>query len=261
MVHDKDGLFDKEKKSFVITHNLKGNRVDGWVKQFKENEEFRKRKRSDSVLLTHEILSWHNEDTKNISLEKLEKMAKEYIQERNPNGMYIAVPHFDKEHYHIHICASGVEFRSGKSLRMSKVGFQKLKKDIQNYQVEHFPELSNSVVAHGKKDKSLLTEKEYQYKLRTGRTTEKELLTGILKTCYKASASKDDFFEKLKECELKTYERSGKTTGVLYGNHKFRFNRLGYTEERLEELNKSLERRRELKETREKKDKTITRTK
>jgi hypothetical protein len=259
MMHDKDRLFDKGGKSFVITHNLKGNRIDGWVKQLKENEIFRKRKRSDSVLLNHEILSWHKEDTKNISLEKMEAMAREYIQERNPNGIYVAVPHFDKNHYHIHICASGVEYRTGKSLRMSKAGFQKLKKDIQDYQVEHFPELSNSIVAHGNKEKTRLTEKEYQYKLRTGRLTEKELIIGMLQTCYKSAVSKDDFFKKLKECKLKTYDRSGKITGVLFGNHKFRFNRLGFTEETLEDLNKSILREKELKETRGKKEKSITR--
>ena len=259
MVHDKDRLFDKENKSFVITHNLKGNRIDEWVKQFKENEEFRKRKRSDSVLLTHEILSWHNEDSKNISLEKLEEMAKAYIHERNPNGIYIAVPHFDKTHYHIHICASGVEYRTGKSLRMSKVDFQKLKKDIQNYQVEHFPELSNSVVAHGKKDKSLLTEKEYQFKLRTGRASNKERLVERLNSCYKGSDSVDDFYMKLKVSGIKTYERSGKIAGILYENKKFRFNRLGFTQERLEDLNKSFQRGEELNKSRSKKVKTIIR--
>jgi hypothetical protein len=142
---------------------------------------------------------------------------------------------------------------------MSKVEFQKLKKDIQNYQLEHFPELTKSVVAHGKKDNTKLTEKEYQYKLRTGRATEKEHLMGILKTCYKASASKDDFFKKLKECEIKTYERGGKTTGLLFKNLKFRFNRLGFTEDRLEQLNKSFKRGRELSGARGNIEKTITR--
>ena len=259
MMHDKDRLFTKEGKSFVIAHNLKGNRIDGWVKQYNENETFRKRKRVDSVILTHEILSWHKEDTENVSLEKMEEMAREYIKNRNPSGMYVAVPHFDKGHYHVHICASGVEYHTGKSLRMSKVEFQKLKKDIQNYQLEHFPELTKSVVTHGKNDKTKLTEKEYQYKLRTGRATEKEHLLGILKTCYKASASKDDFFKKLKECNIKTYERGGKTTGLLFGNHKFRFKRLGYTEERIEQLNKSFKRGKEMSEMRGSKDRNIIR--
>lgn len=260
ITNDKDRLVDKNGNSFLLTHNLKGKNIIGWEKQFRENETFRNRKRSDSVILTHEILSWHKEDAKNISLEKMEAMAREYIQKRNPKGMYVIAPHFDKNHYHIHICASGVEYHTGKAMRMSKAEFGKLKKDIQQYQQEHFPELSKSIVAHGKKEKSLISEKEYQFKLRTGRQSEKEQIIGILKTCYKASNSIEDFYTKLKECGVNSYNRGGKTTGVIYGKHKFRFNRLGYTEERLEDLNKSFKRSKELGDVRGKsKDKNINR--
>ena len=50
-----------------------------------------------------------------------------------------------------------------------------------------------------------------------------------------------------------------KLTGVLFGNHKFRLNRLGFTQERLEELNKSLKRGKELSEMRERKENNINR--
>ena len=252
ITNDKDRLVDANGESFLLTHNLKGRNIENWVKQFKENEKFRIRKRSDSTILTHEILSWHRDDAKNISLEKMEAMAREYIQRRNPKGMYVIAPHFDKSHYHIHICASGVEYRTGKAMRMSKGEFGKLKKDIQEYQQEYFPELSKSVVEHGKKEKSLTSDKEYQFKLRTGRQSEKEQLMGILKTCYKASNSAEDFYLKLKECGVNTYNRSNKTTGIVFGKHKFRFNRLGYTEERLEDLNKGFKRGKELSELRKK---------
>ena len=239
MLNDKDRLFDKSGNSFVVTHNLKGVYIEEWENQFKEIEMRRQRKRSDSVYLTHEILSWHRDDAKNISLEKMEVMAREYIRQRNPKGMFVAVPHFDKEHYHIHICASGIEYKTGKALRLSKQEFQKLKKDIQQFQLEKFPELSKSVVVHGKKDKSFITEKEYQFKLRTGRETEKENVLAILKTCYKKAMSKESFFALLQECKLQTYSRGGIITGVVFGKLKFRFKRLGFTEKRLEELDKT----------------------
>jgi hypothetical protein len=238
MMNDEDRLFDAKKQSFAITHNLKGNSIEEWVKQYKANELFRQRKRTDSVLLTHEILSWHRDDAKNITLEKMEDMAREYIRQRNPNGIFVAVPHFDKQHFHIHICASGVEYKTGKSLRLPKADLQKLKKEIQDYQVEKFPELTKSVVAHGKNEKSVLTEKEYQVKLRTGRETNKELVIAILKSCYKKAISKETFFELLKKNNLKTYDRQGNTTGVVYEGIKFRFNRLGFTEERFEGLDR-----------------------
>lgn len=256
---------DKEQQSFIITHNLKGNNIQQWTEQFKTNESYRKNKRKDSVYLTHEILSWHGEDTQNITPDKIEAMTREYIQLRNPNGMYVAVPHFDKEsHYHVHICASGIEYRTGTSLRLSKTNLLKLKKDIQEYQKQKFPELSKSVVEHGKKGKRILTDEEYQIKQRTGRMTDKELVLEILNTCYQQATSKEDFFNRLKDKELTTYIRSGKLTGVLHKNRKHRLGRLGFTEERLEGLNKLTTREKELNEIRKKmkekgKEKTINR--
>jgi hypothetical protein len=259
MLSNENRLYDKRDKSFLITHNLKGRMIEKWVAQFKENENFRERKRKDSVILTHEIISFHKDDSKNITVEKLKEIAREYINKRNPKGIYVAVPHFDKEHYHIHICASGVEYRLGKSLRMTKAGFQKLKKDIQNYQIEHYPELSKSLVAHDKKEKGRITEKEYQQKLRTGRATKKEQVVEILESCYKSSSSEREFYKKLKEAGLETYDRSGKTTGVVLDKIKFRFNRLGFTPERIEELKRPNQRGNELSEVRRKKTNIITR--
>lgn len=82
--------------------------------------------------------------------------------------------------------------------------------------------------------------------------TNKDQLKGMLKTCYKKAISKENFFELLRDCELATYVRSGKITGVVHNNKKHRLGRLGFTEEILQELNKPLERGRELKEVRKK---------
>ena len=262
MLHEESRLFDEGNKSFVLTHNLKGNSIESWVNQFQSNEKLRLRKRKDSVILTHEILSWHSDDSENVSLEKMQKMAEEYIQQRNPKGIYVAIPHFDKDHFHIHICTSGVEYRTGKSLRLSKEKFLKLKKNIQEYQIKHFPELNNSVVEHGKKSNLKANEKEYQLKLRTGRDSEREQVSAILKTCFKKADSKDSFLELLDDCGLKTYERSGKITGVLFGKNKFRFNRLGFTDEKFEQLNLMNRKQRELSDlrnTKQSKARSITR--
>ena len=142
---------------------------------------------------------------------------------------------------------------------MTKAAFQVLKKNIQQYQLDKFPELSKSVVDHSKKTKAILTDKEYQMKLRTGRATQKEQLIGILNTCYKQSNSKENFWELLKECKLKVYERGGKISGLNFANKKFRFSRLGFTEQRIEELNKSLNREKELSISRGNRHKIINR--
>ena len=254
MLNDKDRLFDNSGYSFAITHNLKGDSITEWVKQYQKNEEYRQHKRTNSVILTHEILSWHKDDAKDISLSKLEDMAREYIRHRNPNGMYVAVPHFDKEHYHIHICASGIEYRTGKTMRLAKKDLQILKQNVQQYQLEKYPELCKSIVNHGqqKKEYALLSEKEFRYKLRTGRATDKEHLIGMIKTYYKKSGSRNDFYEMLKDAGLSPYIRGGRVSGVVFNNKKFRLNRLGFTDERLMDLDVAFNRSKELNVKREK---------
>lgn len=44
-------------ESRVLLHNLRGLDLDSWVHEYEVNEGFRKRCRSNSVLITHEIIS------------------------------------------------------------------------------------------------------------------------------------------------------------------------------------------------------------
>jgi hypothetical protein len=249
-------ISDKEKThwqeeahpSFIITHNVKGKSISNWVEQFKQNEEYRRTKRTDSIYIYHEILSWN--DNENLTPEKMETMTREYMQLRNPNGMYVAYPHFDGQ-YHVHICASGIEYKTGKSMRLPMKNLELLKKTVQQYQIEKYPELTNSIVAHGKSKGRTISDAEYQYKLRTGRETNKEQLLSLLNTCYAQADSKEDFFKRLKDHDLATYMRSGKVTGVIHKNIKHRFKKLGFNE-RLDALDKTRERMNDLKQAREK---------
>ncbi len=244
MIHDKDRLYNKQGKSFTITHNLKGDSIKDWVTQYTKNEQGRKNKRKDSVILTHEIISFHTDDAGNISLEKLEDITREYIRRRGKYGLMLAVPHFDKGHYHVHLCVSGVD-QTGKGMRLSKVHLQELKKKAQEYQVERYPELNKSLVNYEKKALAL-SDKQYRLKSRTGRATNKELLSEMIEKCYKTAISKNDFYKKLKECGLQTYIRGGKISGVVFKEKKYRLNRLGFTEERLQKLEKTIQRSKEL---------------
>ena len=250
MMNDKDRLLDSNGKNFVITHNMRGKSIDGWAQQFKENEKNRTRKRrKDGVYFNHEILSWHKDDTKHLSNEKLEKMIREYIQLRNKNGMYVACAHHDKNHVHVHICSSGID-RTGKAMRMSRKELFDLKKNIQQFQIDKFPELSHSVVRHGRKNKAITTDKEIQYKRRTGKQTKKEELLSILNDCQKLSKTQEDFFARLKGCKLQTYVRGGRIYGVVFENRKYRFKTLGINIEDTKSQEKKMERRKELRNLR-----------
>lgn len=59
---------------------------------------------------------------------------------------------------------------------------------------------------------------------------------------------------------METYIRGGKITGVIHNNTKYRLKTLGFTEERIQELDKSSNRAKDMSEQRMKtKDKTINR--
>ncbi len=228
MCGDKDRMRDKGGRSFVITHNVRGG-LDRWAEQFKQNEKYRlrKRRKKDGVFFNHEILSWHSDDLKKISLEKLRDMAHEYIRLRNKNGMYVIVPHFDREHIHLHICSSALEYRTGKNMRMSRKELADLKKKIQQYQIEKYPELEKSVVNYGRKSRERVSDNEVQYKRRTGKRTKKEELRAIVDDCHKRAQTAADFFARLKGQNLQTYVRGGKVYGVVHENRRYRFKRLG----------------------------------
>ena len=247
---------DRSGRSFVIQHNVKGNTIRDWTEDFLENEEYRLYPRAKNTKLTHEILSWSAEDKDQITLEKMEEMTREYINLRGIQGMYVAMPHFD-DHRHVHICASALEYRTGMSMRMSKKEFQTLKKDIQTYQIERYPELTHSLVDHDRKERGLDTDREYQYKLRTAGSTHKEQLVFLLDQCFGEALSKEDFYEHVRSHGHEVYERGGKTTGVWYEGRKYRFNRLGFTQDRLTELDQQREKLNELTELRQAKSRSV----
>jgi hypothetical protein len=249
--------FGKESGSFTLTHNLKGKTIKEWEKQFQENEECRLRKRKDSVYITHEIVSWHKDDAKHLTLSKMQDMTTEYIKQRNPRGMYVAIPHFDKNHLHIHICASGIEYKTGKSMRLAKATLSKLKNDLQKYQIKQFPELANSIVEHGKRGASITSDKEYRVKFRTGRESQKDKVVAIINACYQKANSKETFLQLLKKSGFNTYERSGKTAGLVFNNYKFRFSRLGFSEEKFQELGIINAREQQINATRERSTKRL----
>lgn len=156
--------------------------------------------------------------------------------------------HSDKEHYHVHICASGIEYGTGKAMRMTKPEFAELKTNIQDFQRKRFPELSKSIVQHGRtlKKELALSDTDYQIRQRTGRASHREQIISILNNCYKKTRSRDEFFRMLSENGLQTYMRGGKTTGIILKNRKFRLKRLGLSQEMLNELNLEIRRKHEL---------------
>lgn len=146
-------------ESRIMTHNLKGGNIEEWVREFKDNESNRARRRKNSTILTHEILSWHPKDTPKLSLATIENLTREYMLKRNPHGLYVGAIHQAKDHFHVHLCVSGVEAKSGKAMRMSKGEMNRLKRFMEGVQKERYPELAYSRVGHGRRRQGMYLER------------------------------------------------------------------------------------------------------
>lgn len=258
MMHDKDRYKDERGESFVLQHNVTGKTIKSWNKQYEKNEEKRLYQRSNSVTMYHEILSWSNKDTKNMTLDKMKDMASKYMELRSENAMFVAVPHQDKTHWHVHFCISGTQIETGLASRVSREEFKNIKKEIQQYQIEKYPELSNSIVNHdGTKKKEIINEKEYQLTKRTKQPSEKERTKELLTTLYKQSNSKEDFYKRIQDNGLKTYERGGKKYGIE-GDRKMRFSTLGFDDKKIDTLDATIEFERLRNDEPEREDKSMS---
>ena len=231
---------NEKDNGFVVTKFIKGKglSVEELGQQLLHNEQFRLNKRKNNVLLYMDILSFHPRDAERLTNDKLHQIALKYLSLRAPKSIAIATVHKnEKNHVHLHICFSGVEYKTGKSIRITKEDFQKLKLEMEKYQQEVFPELILSKIKHEKSivpKKQLLKENEKILES-FGGISEKQQLLKILADVFTISKTQKDFHLKLQEKGLQLYSRNGTFAGIQ-ANRKFRFKTLGYTSEILQQL-------------------------
>lgn len=141
--------------SFVLTRFIKGTNVSQQElsKQFIENEQYRIHKRKNNVKLYMEILSFHKDDTHHLSNETLKKIARKYMSLRSNRSIAMATVHRkEKDHVHLHILLSGTEYKTGKSVRISRDDFKNnVKLPMEKFQQQYFPELQKSAISHDMK--------------------------------------------------------------------------------------------------------------
>jgi len=220
----------KRDMMFIFKHNLKGNQVENWVQQFEENEAFRIHKRTGNMILSHEIISFNAEDSPHIDVGIMRDFTKKYIEYRGLRGMYIAVSHFDTDNFHIHLCCSSVEYRTGKAMCLSRKEFQDLKIRMQEYQMQKYPQLQHSIVRHGG-GKTQQKDREYQVEKRSGQVSKRTQIKDRVRDISLRADSPEQFIDLLENQSLKPYYRSGKLTGVISGKRKYRFKTLGVKDE------------------------------
>jgi hypothetical protein len=237
-----------DRSKLTLRHNIRARSLKGIVREFEKNESFRLIKRRDSVRLYHTVLSLSNKDRKLVNENILHDLAQKYVSLRGLNNLYVAAPHFDKGHAHIHIVHSGTAL-DGRSSRISKQQFHSLKLNLDRYQQEKYPFLVNSLPDHHKRRR---LKKESIVKLvQTNRQTKKQDLLSVLDRICGTAKSKEEFFKQLQEEGHQVYFRNGREQGIIVEDVKFRFNRLGFDEERLNGLDQSKYLLREMEELRQ----------
>ncbi len=225
---------NKTKDKQIFTHNLRSKNTDikSITKEFLENESYRKHNRKGQVYVNHEIISLNSQDSRKVSPRVLEDLMEKYVALRGPNGVYFGAVHNDTGNPHIHIMVSALEYRTGNSFYIQRNELANLKKELQAYQIETHPELVNSIPKHGAK-KEYLTDRAWYAEKKPNRTITKEKLALIVQEAFNKSKTQKEFLLTLANKNLHHYERAGKPTGIVYEDTKFRFSRLGISNEQL----------------------------
>lgn len=137
-------------QGFLLIRFIKGKdkSPEAISRQFYLNEQYRIHKRKNNVKLYMDILSFKKEDSKHLTNEKLKKIARKYILLRANHSISIATVHRDKDHTHLHI-VYGIEYKTGRSVRISKEAFQNdIKLEMERFQEREFTELALSKIDH-----------------------------------------------------------------------------------------------------------------
>ena len=224
-------------KNPCFFNNLYGNDPQEITAEFEANDAFRKP--SNSVCLHHIILSFSPEDSDKITDEILHDLAQKFIQLRGDKGLVFGRVH-NSTHKHLHLIFSSNEYRSEKSIRISRNEFANIQLELEKYQQEKYPFLSKSLVKLGR-DKS-------QEKPRGLSEVEKKMQergVKLRKTSHKAqilaflnqSNHTTEFYDMLQKNGFKLYERKGKIIGIIApSGRRYKFTTRGVGLQTIREL-------------------------
>ena len=233
-MQDKISQKSKKDASVILHHNLIHSKsMDGYIKAFKENEQFRLYKRKDSVVLHHTILSFHPREKQKVSDKILRDMAQKFVELRAQSCLCLIVAHKEKNNTHLHALVSGVQTNGYSSKRISKQEFNSIIEQLEAYQRETFPELTYSQNTHQKKQplsKNLLEH------LQNSRQSNKLSILPILENAYKNATSYEDFLNRITTNTCQVYYRNGLPQGILQDGIKYCFSNLGFNKEQFDEL-------------------------
>lgn len=124
------------------------NRLQEMQKQFIINDKQRLHKRTSETKFYHSIISFSKLDK--LTDEQLLSVVKQFTKFRFPNSIVVGTNHSDKEHQHIHLIGSNVEYGIHTTNYLTKQQFKNIKIAIEQWQDQEL-KLQHSKIDHSKK--------------------------------------------------------------------------------------------------------------
>ena len=215
-----------------VVHNLQaeGDDLKAVGQEFRDNAEYCP-PRKKGIVLYHEILSIAEGDFDSATPEILADLAEHYLSLRAPGALAYGAVHFEKNP-HMHLVISGNLLHQAKKLRLSRQEFDRVKRDLERYQQDKYPELVHSLVFEN--NRQLLEQKrsgqEYDYlqlqQKGRGAVSRKEMIQNQILAIIVKSSSLVMFIENLQEHRIALYTRKQQYVGVLVQGKKYRFRTL-----------------------------------
>jgi len=102
--------------------------------------------RRNGNILYHEILSFSDLDRARITPAILEDFTRVYLSLRAPSALAYGRAHFNTSCPHVHLLISANDLGSARRSRLSRAEFERIKRDLEHYQRQHYPALAHSLV-------------------------------------------------------------------------------------------------------------------
>jgi len=209
-----------DRKGDALTHNLTsdGEDLGAVLGEFLANARLLPSRRRGNMLF-HEVLSFAPADAPVLGAGLIEDLTRRYLELRAPRALAYARAHFDAECPHEHIMISANNVTSSRRLRVARSRFARIKRELERYQLERYPQLRHSV-AHreaGKVRPTCRKEDERWRRQRSQRTSppsRKEILKAQLATLLNGSWSEADFVMRMEGIGQTLYFRGGQA-GVI----------------------------------------------
>ncbi len=219
-------IYDNLGQSFQIKNHIKNTSLRGMSAEFLVQEKQRTRLRNNSVRINHTIISFGDLDRQNLTNEKLEDMVRKFMSMRTELIQYVAVPHWDGDHVHVHIVSNPIEVATNRSLRQTKSDFERLKLQIQEYQLQKYPELTFSHPEHTKNQNRSISNKEQSLLVRNSNISQKHQIREVIEQSLVQAKDQTEFFQILQQSGLTPYSRGNKIYGVTLEDRNYRFHKL-----------------------------------